>query len=131
MARVLVVDDDPDLLTLVEMQLRHHGHTVLTASSGHDALDARRRRTDVPDVAVLDVAMPGMNGLDLLQRAPVPRGLRPICPAIFLSARVGPDDIEAGTVARRDVPDEAVRDERAPEAIDGALHADGVSRQLR
>lgn len=95
MARVLVVDDDPDLLTLVEMQLRHHGHKVVTASSGPDAL-ALVEDKGPPDVAVLDVAMPGMNGLDLLQEFRRRAGTEKL-PAIFLSARVGPEDIKAGT----------------------------------
>lgn len=95
MARVLVVDDDPDLLTLVEMQLRHHGHLVVTAASGPEALDVVAAQ-GAPDVAVLDVAMPGMNGLDLLRELRVREQTRHL-PAIFLSARVGPEDIAAGT----------------------------------
>jgi CheY-like chemotaxis protein len=94
MARVLVVDDDPDLLTLVELQLRHHGHEVTTANGGEQALalvDANGR----PDVAVLDVAMPGMNGFELLEtlrRRPATTGL----PAVFLSARVSARDVDKG-----------------------------------
>jgi CheY-like chemotaxis protein len=95
MARVLVVDDDPDLLTLVEMQLRHQGHRVLTAGSGPDAL-ALVADEGAPDIAVLDVAMPGMNGLALLSELRARKGLEHL-PAIFLSARVGPEDIKAGT----------------------------------
>lgn len=95
MARVLVVDDDPDLLMLVEMQLRHHGHEVSTAASGPEAL-ALVAQAGPPDVALLDVAMPGMNGLDLLVHLRGQEGLADL-PAIFLSARVGPDDINAGT----------------------------------
>jgi DNA-binding response OmpR family regulator len=95
MARVLVVDDDPDLLTLVEMQLRHHGHRVITAGSGPDAL-ALVEAKGAPDVAVLDVAMPGMNGLALLTELRARDGLDDL-PVIFLSARVGPEDIKAGT----------------------------------
>ena len=95
MTRILVVDDDPDLLTLVEMQLRHHGHKVMTASSGPDALNLVEE-SGAPDVAVLDVAMPGMNGLDLLKALREREATKDL-PAIFLSARVGPDDIKAGT----------------------------------
>ena len=95
MALVLVVDDDPDLLTLVEMQLRHHGHKVMTASGGREALALIEAR-GAPDVAVLDIAMPGMNGLDLFKQFRK-RAETEHLPAIFLSARVGPDDIKAGT----------------------------------
>ena len=94
MARVLVVDDDPDLLTLVELQLRHHGHDVATANGGEQAL-AHVEANGRPDVAVLDVAMPGMNGFELLEtlrKRPATAGL----PAVFLSARVSPRDVDKG-----------------------------------
>jgi len=94
MARVLVVDDDPDLLTLVELQLRHHGHEVSTANGGEQALafvDTFGR----PDVAVLDVAMPGMNGFELLETLRSRPDTADL-PAIFLSARVSPRDIDQG-----------------------------------
>jgi DNA-binding response OmpR family regulator len=95
MAKVLVVDDDPDLLTLVRIQLRHHGHTVMTAPSGRDAL-ALVASEGAPDVAVLDVSMPGMTGLELLGELRKIDGFAKL-PAIFLSARTTPDDIKAGT----------------------------------
>jgi CheY-like chemotaxis protein len=92
-ARVLVVDDDPDLLALIEIQLKHHGHTVATASSGPDALRLVGD-SGAPDVAVLDVAMPAMNGFELFhafRELPIPA-----FPIVFLSARVTPRDVEAG-----------------------------------
>jgi CheY-like chemotaxis protein len=95
MAQVLVVDDDPDLLTLVEMQLKHCGHEVWTAGSGPAAIAMIGLR-GAPDVAVLDVAMPGMNGIDVLEALRAIDQLADL-PAIFLSARIGPEDIELGT----------------------------------
>jgi DNA-binding response OmpR family regulator len=94
MARVLVVDDDPDLLTLIGIQLRQHGHRVMTAASGTEALEIVGEKGS-PDVAVLDVAMPEMNGLELLQRLRAREDGAEL-PAIFLSARVAPADIAAG-----------------------------------
>jgi CheY-like chemotaxis protein len=91
---VLVVDDDPDLLTLVELQLRHHGHDVATANGGEQAL-AYVEAAGRPDVAVLDVAMPGMNGFELLEalrKRPETADL----PAVSLSARVSPRDVDQG-----------------------------------
>jgi CheY-like chemotaxis protein len=93
-ARVLVVDDDPDLLALIEIQLRHHGHTVATAASGPDALALVAER-GAPEIAVLDVAMPGMNGFELFHAFREQKDL-PEFPIIFLSARVTPRDVEAG-----------------------------------
>lgn len=94
MARVLVVDDDPDLLTLIGIQLRQHGHKVITAAAGQEALDIVAEN-GLPEVAVLDVAMPEMNGLELLERLRACDGGAKL-PAIFLSARVAPADIAAG-----------------------------------
>ena len=62
MAQILVVDDDPDLLTLVEMQLSIRPRGVKAERSSSDRDDG----SGAPDVAVLDVAMPGMNGIDVL-----------------------------------------------------------------
>lgn len=94
MARVLVVDDSLDLLRLIEIQLKAEGHRVATAPSAADALalvDAK----GAPDIAVLDVAMPEMSGLDLLKELRRKPGFEGM-PALFLSAKVTPDDVAAG-----------------------------------
>jgi CheY-like chemotaxis protein len=97
-ARVLVVDDDPDVLALVSHQLsRRGGHQVLQAASGPEALQVLEGR-DPPDLAVLDVTMPEMTGLELATalRERYPRPTGPALPVVFLSARVQPSDVEAG-----------------------------------
>ncbi len=94
MARVLVVDDDPDTLRLVTFRLARAGHRIMAAQSAVEALE-QVARYGGPDLAVLDVGMPGMTGLELLQRLRGQHGLEHM-PAIFLSARVAPRDIEAG-----------------------------------
>jgi CheY-like chemotaxis protein len=94
MARVLVVDDDPDILDLVRLRLQSRGHPVLTASSGPEALKLLARRQP-PDIAVLDVSMPGMTGFELLKQLRAKEGYESM-PAIFLSARVQPADVEQG-----------------------------------
>lgn len=94
MARVLVVDDDADLRRLVEVRLRKHGHAVRTASSAQEALELVDER-GAPDVAVLDVSMPGMTGFELLPALRSRAGLESL-PAIFLSARVQERDIAFG-----------------------------------
>ena len=94
MARVLVVDDDPDVLNLVAFRLRKAEHRVIAVGGGDQALEVVAER-GAPDVAVLDVMMPGLDGLTLLQRLRALEGLEQL-PVIFLSARVQPEDIEAG-----------------------------------
>jgi CheY-like chemotaxis protein len=93
MAQVLVVEDDPDILHLVWTQMRARGHQVLGASSGPEALEAVEL-WGPPQVAVLDVAMPAMDGLELLQQLRAATGI-PELPAIFLSARVDRQTVEA------------------------------------
>ncbi len=94
MARVLVVDDDPDILNLVSFRLRQGGHKVISAGSGEQAL-AIVEEHGTPEVAVLDVSMPPPDGFELLRLLRARDGAADL-PAIFLSARVLPEDIEAG-----------------------------------
>ncbi len=99
-AKVLVVEDDPDIRALVEVRLRRLGHRVMSVGSGEEALDLLAGR-GAPDVAVLavldvlDVQMPGMDGLQLLEAMRLDPELAAV-PAIFLSGRVQEFDVEAG-----------------------------------
>jgi CheY-like chemotaxis protein len=65
MGRVLVVDDEPDVLLLCRLNLQQHGHELLEASDGSTALDIAREQH--PDVIVLDLMLPGMNGYEVLE----------------------------------------------------------------
>jgi two-component system OmpR family response regulator len=62
---ILLVDDDLDLMELYELYLSMHGHVVRTACSATAAMDVLRTWT--PDVALLDVRMPDMDGFDLVR----------------------------------------------------------------
>jgi len=94
MAKVLVVDDDADLLALVARRLRNAGHRVQEAGCGADAEGVIRDK-GFPDVLVLDVNMPELNGLQLLSLVRHQTGQADL-PAVFLSGRVEPADIAAG-----------------------------------
>jgi DNA-binding response OmpR family regulator len=85
-ATILVVDDEPRIVQLVRDYLEHGGFTVLTASDGPTAL--RSARTGRPDLVVLDLGLPGLDGLD------VARSLRRDgeVPIIILSARTEESD---------------------------------------
>jgi CheY-like chemotaxis protein len=81
-ARVLLVDDAPDVLVVIGAFLRSGGYEVVRAHDAEAALDVLRT-ADRLDVLVTDYAMPGMNGLDLLARA---HALRPALPALVITA---------------------------------------------
>jgi len=83
-ARVLVVDDEPDLLELVRVNLAHSGYTVETAATGSDALAALRRAA--PDVMVLDLMLPDISGTELCARVRADQRLTGL-PIIMLTAK--------------------------------------------
>ena len=97
MARILAVDDDPQILKLIQFRLERAGHQVLAHSSARSALEALALapETCTPDLAVLDVMMPEKSGLELCTELRLRPGLENL-PVIFLSARVQPADIAAG-----------------------------------
>jgi DNA-binding response OmpR family regulator len=66
MARVLVVDDEPDAVELLQEFLSGKGYEVVTAGSGEEAME--RVKADRPHLMLLDVRMPGMNGMDVLRQ---------------------------------------------------------------
>jgi CheY-like chemotaxis protein len=65
MGRVLVVDDEPDVLLLCRLNLQQRGHELLEAADGSTALEMARDRH--PDVIVLDLMLPGISGYDVLE----------------------------------------------------------------
>ena len=80
--RVLVVDDEPSIVAVISMALRHHGFRVEAAASGQEALDQARRWR--PHVMVLDVMLPDMEGFEVARRLSAEHVDVPI---LFLSAR--------------------------------------------
>ena len=62
---VLVVEDDPGLADLLRDALEEEGYGVTVRGDGHAALDALARRAEPPDVAVLDLMLPGLNGAEV------------------------------------------------------------------
>ena len=81
MARIALVDDDRNILTSVTMTLETEGFDVETYTDGQSALDAFAR--SMPDLAILDIKMPRMDGMDLLQRL----RQKSLLPVIFLTSK--------------------------------------------
>ncbi len=83
---ILVVDDEERLTSLLQAYLHQEGYRVVTAANGRQALDAVRR--EPPDLIVLDIMMPEMDGIEFLR---VHRAQHST-PVILLTARVEDDD---------------------------------------
>jgi DNA-binding response OmpR family regulator len=90
---VLVADDDEDILALVSLQLERGNMEVIQARDGEEALALAEERQ--PDLAVLDVMMPGLNGYEVVKRlrATEQAGTMPM---ILLTARAGGGDASYG-----------------------------------
>ncbi len=88
--RILVCDDDPLLVQLVEFRLRAKDFEVETAADGEEAL--AQIRNNPPDLVVLDAMMPGIDGFELLVRIKEDDQLAKI-PVVMLTARKGEKDI--------------------------------------
>jgi two-component system response regulator ChvI len=81
MSRIALVDDDRNILTSVQITLEAEGFEVETYADGQQALDAFTKR--MPELAVLDIKMPRMDGMDLLQRLRQKTSM----PVIFLTSK--------------------------------------------
>jgi DNA-binding response OmpR family regulator len=90
MPTILIVDDEPDILDLAEMYLRADGFQVVRASTGPEALE--RVSADPPDLMVLDIMLPGMDGWEVCRRVRATSDL----PVMFLTARGDPVDRVVG-----------------------------------
>src|SRR6201990_1623834 len=88
---VLVVDDEPNIRELVQVALQFHGCAVTTAATGKDAL--RHAETDRPDLIVLDVVLPDLDGFEVCRRL---RSGGNEVPVIFLTARDTSSDTATG-----------------------------------
>lgn len=85
MSRILIIDDETDLVMLLEDELRAKGHDVLTAYDGQTGIELSKKQ---PDLIILDIMMPGTDGFEVC------RAIRDevLCPIIFLSARQSETD---------------------------------------
>ena len=96
---VLVADDDPDIRSLVTLRLERSGYEVVAAGDGEQALAAALERA--PDLALLDVMMPKLDGYEVTERLRREEATRHL-PVILLTARVQETDIARGVEAGAD-----------------------------
>jgi two-component system phosphate regulon response regulator PhoB len=90
---VLVIDDDPVIVNLLQVNFEIEGYAVLTATAGEAGL--AQARAGAPDVIVLDVMMPGMDGFEVARRLRADPETSTI-PIILLSAKAQAWDVQAG-----------------------------------
>jgi DNA-binding response OmpR family regulator len=96
---ILIADDDPDILSLVTLRLERSGYEVMGAGDGEQALAAAIAQP--PDLALLDVMMPKLDGYELTARLRGNEATRHL-PIILLTARVQESDIVRGVEAGAD-----------------------------
>lgn len=94
--RILVADDDSDILDLVRFILTHAGYEVVGVADGSAALAAFE--ANPPNLAILDVMMPGMSGIDVLRRVRNNDAIKDIH-IILLTVLAGDSDVAAGFAA--------------------------------
>ena len=92
-AKVLLVDDDPVILKLLQVNFEMEGYSVETASDGVEGLE--KARTLHPDIVLLDIMMPRMDGLEVTKALKADEATKQI-PIILLSAKAQASDIQAG-----------------------------------
>jgi len=115
---VLVVDDDPVIVKLLQVNFEMEGYEVITASDGEEGL--QRARESMPDVMLLDVMMPKINGLQVastLKGDATTAGI----PIVLLSAKAQAADVQAG---------KAVADEYITKPFDPLELLDRVSKLI-
>ncbi len=91
--RILICDDDPVILRLVQVNLELEGYDVLLAHHGEEAYQVAVR--EVPDLVILDIMMPRWDGYQACQHLKANESTKHI-PVVFLSAKAQQSDIEKG-----------------------------------
>ncbi len=118
--RILIADDNPENLNIFQARLAAHGYEILTAADGEEALAIARGKQ--PDLILLDVMMPKMDGIETCRHLKADPSL-PFVPIIMVTAKTGSRDVVAGL--------EAGADEYLPKPVDHAALVARVKSMLR
>lgn len=87
--RILIVDDEPDLVETLQVRLAQENYECVTANDGHNGFELAR--TEKPDLVILDIMLPGMDGYKVARLLKFQKELKHI-PVIMLSARDRDED---------------------------------------
>ncbi|HXH08671.1 MAG TPA: response regulator [Alphaproteobacteria bacterium] len=118
--RILIADDNPMNLDILRARLASHGYEILLARDGAEALEVAMEK--LPDLILLDIMMPKMDGIEVCQRLKA-NGFLPFMPIIMVTAKAGSQDIVAGL--------EAGADEYLTKPVDQAALVARVKSMLR
>ena len=114
---ILVADDDDDVRELVVFRLERAGYEVMTAADGQEAVDRARER--LPDLCVIDVMMPKLDGYEVTRALRANEDTKDI-PIILLTARVQEEDVDKGFEAGAD---DYLRKPFSPQELRSRVHA--------
>jgi DNA-binding response OmpR family regulator len=131
-AKILVVDDEPNIREVVELYLRRDGHTVVSAADGEEALKLYRQIE--PDLVVLDLMLPKVSGLEVCRRIQADQRI----PVVMLTARgeeedrivglgIGADDYVVKPFSPREL---AARVEAVLRRVNEALTGSGGEKSM-
>ena len=98
--RILVVDDEPDIVALVAYHLAKAGYRVSTAATGPEALDAARQ--EPPSLVVLDLMLPGVSGFDVLEQLRADEATKDVAVLMLTARRDEPDRIRGLSIGADD-----------------------------
>ena len=118
--RILIVDDEPINLDILQTRLSVHGYEILTATNGEEALAVATAQQ--PDLILLDIMMPKIDGIDVCRRLKADASL-PFMPIILVTAKADSKDVVAGL--------EAGAEEYLTKPIDQAALVARVKSMLR
>jgi adenylate cyclase len=118
--QILIVDDNPESLDILQARLASHGYEILTARDGEEALAKALEK--LPDLILLDIMMPKLDGIEVCRRLKADRSL-PFMPIIMVTARADSQDVVRGL--------EAGGDEYLTKPVDQAALVARIKSMLR
>jgi PAS domain S-box-containing protein len=127
MEKLLLIDDEPDIVRVLSMSLRADGYDVLTAHSGAEGLAVFEK--EKPEIIITDIKMPGMDGIEVLEKI---KALEPNAEVIIITGHGDIDNaIEALKFGASDYINKPVRDEALSIALQRATEKLEIKQQLK
>jgi PAS domain S-box-containing protein len=127
MNKLLLIDDEPDIVRVLSMSLKADGYDVLTAQSGAEGLAAFEK--EKPDIIITDIKMPGMDGIEVLEKI---KALEPNAEVIIITGHGDIDNaIEALKFGASDYINKPIRDEALSIALQRATEKLEIKQQLK